>query len=160
MSESEQKDQETGKRPTETRRPPPASLANLRPWRKGQSGNPSGLRNRAVIARLAGRHTEKAVLRVSELLDHSDPAIRLKAAQWLAHQAYGAPPTSQTVVQPTQVNVIGLGVGGPGMSVQTGQQGLSPAQAYRLMCEGIIEATGDHPAFKPALEHKPEADSK
>lgn len=91
---------------------------------------------------------------MSELLDHSDPAIRLKAAQWLAHQAYGSPPTSQ-VVQPTQVNVgIGLGLGMSAMGAPGGQ--LTPEMAYRMMVEGVIPASGDHPAFKPAaLEHEP-----
>jgi len=35
-----------------------------------------------------------------------------------------------------------------------GQQpgALSPAEAYRLMSQGVIDADGQHPAFAPAIE--------
>jgi hypothetical protein len=130
--------------PKPRRRPPASSLANLRPWRKGQSGNPGGLRNRAIVSKLAARHTRAAVDTLAKLLENGDPVVRHKAAIALIHEAFGAPPTSQTVVNPTQVN-INQTIGNVGA-------GLSPEATYRLMLEGVIPATGDHPAFQ--LEHQ------
>jgi len=106
---------DAGLRPKERRRPPPQSLANLRPWRRGQSGNPSGLRDRAILAKAAGKHVPRAVERVSELLDHPDPTIRLKAAAWLSRQAFGDPPSSQTVLQPAATVNISQHIGGPAL---------------------------------------------
>lgn len=69
------------------RRPPVG-----RPWKPGQSGNPSGLSKdtagRVVEARrLALEHAPRAIATLAELLDDEDARVRIAAAEGLLDRA-------------------------------------------------------------------------
>jgi len=132
--------------PKPRRRPPPASLANLRPFRRGVSPNPGGRPARHEVTKLARRHTKTAIQTLADLLKNDDAEIRRRAALALLHEGFGLPPTSQEVIRPsTTVNVGQLNMGAQ----------LSPETAYALMCSGAIAATADHPAFgQRVIEHE------
>jgi hypothetical protein len=73
------------------------SLANLRPWTKGRSGNPKGRPPAAVdIAALARVHGPRCIEVAAELLEDPDPRIRLAALVALLDRGFGRP--AQTVM--------------------------------------------------------------
>jgi hypothetical protein len=65
------------------------SLANLRPWRPGQTGNPSG-RPRG-LERLAREHTEAALNALVEALSDEDTRNRITAAGMILDRGWGKP---------------------------------------------------------------------
>jgi hypothetical protein len=135
----------------ERRRPQAKSLANLRPWPKGTSGNPSGQKPRARLMKLARRHTRTAVRVLLSLAQSAkDEEVRRKAAVALLHEGWGPPPTSQELVRPQQPTapLVSLNFG-----AQPGQP-LTPEQAYRMMVSGELELDPAHPAFaaRPPIE--------
>ena len=66
-------------------------VANLRPWVKGQSGNPSGTRSMKVIAGLLAKAGPRAMERLVELIESDDERIALLAAKEVLDRAYGKP---------------------------------------------------------------------
>lgn len=74
--------------------PPPASLANLKPWAKGQTGNPSGTPKATIEARaLARAHSALAIQTLVECCKSKKApwAARVNAAQALLNRAFGMP---------------------------------------------------------------------
>jgi hypothetical protein len=62
-------------------------MSNLKPWAKGQSGNPGG--RPKGIARLAREHTDKALDVLVEALDDDDKRIAVAAAKELLDRGWG-----------------------------------------------------------------------
>jgi hypothetical protein len=79
----------------------------LRPWRRGQSGNPTGRPKAPVdIAALARQHGPKAIEVVAKLLTDRDKKLRLAAAQTLLDRGFGRP--SQHVTTESETSVMHL----------------------------------------------------
>lgn len=68
-----------------------AGTQNLKPWVKGQSGNPGG-RPKGIAAK-AREHTDKAVQVLADALDSKDERVRVTAAEKLLDRGYGKPLT-------------------------------------------------------------------
>lgn len=69
-----------------------AGIANLRPWQAGQSGNPNGRPPAPVdIAALAREHGPRCIEVAAELLEDTDPRIRLATLVALLDRGYGRP---------------------------------------------------------------------
>jgi HEAT repeat protein len=68
-----------------------ANPSNLKPWTKGQSGNPGG--RPKGIAALARQHTDKAIEVLAAALDDDDARVRVTAAEKLLDRGYGKPLT-------------------------------------------------------------------
>ena len=74
------------------------SLQNLKPWRPGQSGNPSGSskgqrkagRGAREARRLAREGSARAICRLVELVDSSDERVAAIAAQAVLERAFGS----------------------------------------------------------------------
>jgi hypothetical protein len=73
--------------------PSRALKSNLRPpWRKGQSGNPSGYRGAyGEVVKIAREYSEHAIRRLGELLESEDERVAAVAAQALLDRAWGKP---------------------------------------------------------------------
>lgn len=71
--------------PAATRNP------NLRPpWKKGQSGNPSGYPARyAELIAVAREHSGRALARLAELMESADERVATVAAQTMLERAWG-----------------------------------------------------------------------
>lgn len=67
-------------------------LKNLKPWKAGQSGNPSG-RSRAAdeLRKALEGDAPAARQRLRELLDSADEQVALKAAQFIIDHVKGKP---------------------------------------------------------------------
>ncbi len=75
------------------------SLANLRPFQKGQSGNPSGRAKTIKEVRdMAREEAPRAFRRVVKLIDSEDERVAFVAAQEVLNRAYGKP-TQQVEVR-------------------------------------------------------------
>jgi hypothetical protein len=67
-------------------------LANLRPFKKGASGNPSGTSKAvAELRALARAHSPKAFGKLVELLQSSDERVALMAAKEILDRGFGRP---------------------------------------------------------------------
>ena len=74
------------------------SLANLKPWQTGRSGNPAGRpKAPADVTELARKYGPRAVAVIGELLGDRDARIRLAAANSLLDRGYGKPAQSVNV---------------------------------------------------------------
>ncbi len=67
------------------------NTSGLRPWVKGQSGNPGG-RPKGIAAK-AREHTDKALEVLAEALDDEDRRVRVTAAKELLDRGWGKPLT-------------------------------------------------------------------
>jgi Family of unknown function (DUF5681) len=76
-------------------------LSNLRPWQKGQSGNPNG-RPKGDVQALARQHTEAAIQALVDCLD--DPKLKVQAAIALLDRGWGRPAVE--IVTPDDANSI------------------------------------------------------
>lgn len=66
--------------------------ANLKPFQKGQSGNPSGRpKQNKDVAEVARENAEKAIRRLAKLVDSDDDRVALAAAQAVLDRAVGKP---------------------------------------------------------------------
>jgi hypothetical protein len=84
------------------------SLANLKPWKAGQSGNPSGRSKDVVeLMRLARKKCTKAINVCVEILeDQSVPAVvRLDAAKILLERGMGKPPQPIALEESPQASI-------------------------------------------------------
>jgi hypothetical protein len=91
-------------------------LANLKPFRKGTSGNPGGrpVAASAEVRALAQEGTPNAFGKIVELMDSDDPRIALMACKEILERAFGKPGPADTTDGETprvQVNIIRYGDG-------------------------------------------------
>lgn len=68
-----------------------AGTQNLKPWAKGQSGNPGG-RPKGIAAK-AREHTDKALDVLVEGMADEDPRVRVAAAKEVLDRGWGKPLT-------------------------------------------------------------------
>lgn len=76
------------------------SLANLIPFKKGQSGNPRGRARKDIdLAVLAQKHAEKAITTLVEVMsdERATPAARVSAASEILDRGFGRAPQSLDV---------------------------------------------------------------
>lgn len=76
------------------------SIANLIPFKKGQSGNPRGRPRKDIdLAVLAQKHAEKAIATLVEVMsdERATPAARVSAASEILDRGFGRAPQSLDV---------------------------------------------------------------
>jgi hypothetical protein len=136
--------------------PPAKSLANLRPWKPGQSGNAKGRPKIEARVRRYARKYDRAMCKIlAEIAqDTKLPAAeRRRAAMDLIAVGSGRPAVVQEIAGRAGEPL------GPLVSLNFGAQPgqpLSPEQAYRAMVEGLIPV--DPSAFRPVIEAQPVAE--
>jgi hypothetical protein len=136
--------------------PPPRSLANLKPWRPGQSGNGKGRPKIEPRVRRYARTYDRAMCKVlAEIAQDPKvpPSERRRAAMDLISVGSGRPALVQEIAGRNGEQL------GPlvALNFQGGMQhgALTPQDVYRAMIENVIEADPRHPAFHPAIEQQP-----
>jgi hypothetical protein len=68
----------------------PGGIANLTPWKPGQSGNPKGRsKAQAEVEVLARDRSKRALERIIELIDSDDERVALMAAKEVLDRAFG-----------------------------------------------------------------------
>lgn len=128
---------------SEKRQISPASLANLKPFRRGQSGNPAGRpkldEGRRKVQRLARAHTRAAIQGLRHLAENAkDEVVRYKAWVALLAQGWGSPPTSQTIVREGGAPLVNIDA----RSIQSLPRDLTQAEALEWL-ERICPAPDD-----------------
>jgi hypothetical protein len=70
----------------------PKKYSGLRPFKKGQSGNPSGRpKINRTVSQLATENTEKALRKLIKLIDSDKDQVALAACQAILDRAVGKP---------------------------------------------------------------------
>ena len=136
--------------------PPPKSLANLKPWKPGQSGNGKGRPRIEPRVRRYARTYDRRMCRVLASIAEDEKAPvseRRKAACDLIAIGSGRPAVIQEIAGRNGEQL------GPLVALTfAGAQGgrdLTPSDAYRAMVEGLLPLDPRHEAFRPALEQSP-----
>jgi hypothetical protein len=132
------------------------SAQNLRPWRKGFSGNPSGRRKEEGPVRdLARRYTVRAIRRLAQLMASNNERVAVIAAQALLDRGWGKP--AQALTGPDG-GPLGLVVGMlPTAPITTAEEA---ARVYMEIMRGPIGMdlsgiTFDLPPPQPHAEEGP-----
>jgi hypothetical protein len=146
---------EEGGKALESETPPRRKLVG-KPFQKGVSGNPTGRVRTEPRVRRYARSFDRAMVKVlAELAQDPKvpPSERRRAAMDLIAVGSGRPALVQEIAGRDGAPV------GPLVALNFGMeqgQPLTPEQAYKLMCEKVIPADPNHPAFKrPAIEQQP-----
>jgi hypothetical protein len=146
-----------GKTSREREGPPAKSLANLKPWKPGQSGNGKGRPRIEPRVRRYARTYDRAMCKVLAEIAQDEKAPvseRRKAAMDLIAVGSGRPELVQQITGRDGAPIgplVNLNFGG---GMQHGH--LSPQDAYRAMVEGVIELDPKHPAFeRRVIEQEP-----
>lgn len=137
--------------------PPAKSLANLKPWKPGQSGNGKGRPRIEPRVRRYARTYDRAMCKVLAEIAQDEKAPvseRRKAAMDLIAVGSGRPELVQQITGRDGAPI------GPlvNLNFQGGMRHghLSPQDAYRAMVEGVIELDPKHPAFeRSVIEQQP-----
>jgi hypothetical protein len=99
---------------------PHPDTRNLRPWRKGQSGNPKGSskkqrekgderRSMEEIRALAQTYSEEALLKAVEIMRTAEnPRVALAASRDVHERAYGAIPRAPEPNEPNKLSFLQL----------------------------------------------------
>jgi hypothetical protein len=82
------------------------ALANLKPWKPGQSGNPKG-RPEGVEA-LARQYTPEAIRRLVRALDDNDSRVAVTAAGMILDRGWGKPKQEIASEHPEGVTFLHL----------------------------------------------------
>lgn len=77
--------------PTQLIEPSENKYPNLIRFQKGVSGNPGGKPKGEDVRALARKNTKKAMQRIVDLIDDSDPRVAFMAAKEVLDRAYGKP---------------------------------------------------------------------
>jgi hypothetical protein len=110
-------EQEADAHASESAAPRAKSLANLKPWPRGVSGNPLGRpKIEPRVRRYARRFSRQMVnvLRKIALDEKESTEQRRRAAVQLIEIADGKHPTSQTIVSPLSATQVNVSVGNVG----------------------------------------------
>ena len=137
--------------------PPPKSLANLKPWKPGQSGNGKGRPKIEPRVRRFARRYDRAMCKVLAEIAQDEKAPvseRRKAANDLVAIGSGRPAVIQEIAGRNGEQL------GPlvALNFPQGAMGhgpMPPSDIYKAMLANVIEADGNHPAFRPAIEQQP-----
>lgn len=72
---------------------PSHGVGRLKPWQKGQSGNPGGLRNNdyAIARKICAEHSIEAIHRQIELMRCDDPRVAFIATEAILNRGIGKP---------------------------------------------------------------------
>lgn len=125
-------------------------LKNLRPWRKGQSGNPAGsAKIEPKVRRFARTYDKRMCIVLAAIAEDTEvaPSERRKAAMDLIAVGSGRPALLQEIAGRNGSPL------GPLLNVNIGAAHggqLAPETAYRLMVESVIPLDPGHEAFRPA----------
>ena len=106
-----------------------------------------------AVRDLAAVERVSNIARLVEIRDNAaDVWARIEAVKILLNYSDGRPATTH-VGSP----LVNMNMQFDGVVPQGGGEALSPADAYKAMIEGLIPASGDHPAFqqRPALSSPP-----
>jgi hypothetical protein len=119
------------------------NITGLRPWRKGESGNPSG-RPKGIEAR-AREHTDQALETLVRALDDPDRRIAITAAGILLDRGWGR---CKQTIQNDPENPVTYVIRGPS-PVESTQEWLrlhAPMDAAGVVIDGAAEpAASDTP---------------
>jgi hypothetical protein len=89
-------------------------LANLKPWKKGQTGNPTGTNHISTLRGLAAKHSPRALARIVELMESDDERVAMAASKEILDRAFGRPGAAEDENGPkgqVTINILKLSDG-------------------------------------------------